>query len=128
MDLPSVSIGRAGEYLAASIFEMQGITTVHVDVTGVDLWVETPSGRRVTVQVKAASEAKVQPDRKSKRYRFNLYCKQTHTRAEVFCFVALDKKQLRLVSSAEARSSYKAFTEADFDESLMLSDINRYLY
>ena len=107
---------------------MQGITTVHVDVIGVDLWVETPSGRRVTVQVKAASVAKAQQDRKSKRYRFSLNCKQTHTRAEVFCFVALDKKQLRLVSSAEAQSSYKAFTEADFDESLMLSDINRYLY
>jgi len=107
---------------------MQGITTVHVDVTGVDLWVETPSGRRVTVQVKTASKAKAPPDRKSKRYRFSLSCKQTHTRAEVFCFVVLDKKQLRLVSSAEARSTYKAFTEADFDESLMLSDINRYLY
>ncbi len=128
MDLSSVAIGRAGEYLAASIFEAQGITTVHVDLTGVDLWVETPSRRRATVQVKTASEAKGERDRKTKRYQFNLHCKQTHTRAEVFCLVALDKKQLRLISSAEAHSRNKAFTEADFNESLMLSDINRYLY
>jgi len=71
--LATEAIGRAGEYQAASIFELHGITTTHVDVRAVDLWVQTPSGRRVTVQVKASLAPRpADQGRKRPRYKFYL--------------------------------------------------------
>jgi len=53
------------------LFERYGVITTHVDVMGVDLWVETPTGRRVTVQVKTTAKAMPPtPDRTDYRYRF----------------------------------------------------------
>lgn len=130
MDLSTQAIGRAGEYLAASLFERHGVITTHVDVMGVDLWVQTPTGRRVTVQVKTTAKAMpAAPDRIECRYRFTLRVRQNHTVADVFCFVALDRNLLRLVSSAEISSSDKqSFRETEFTDDAMEADIKRYLY
>ena len=46
---------RAGEYLVAYRLEMAGIRTVHVNMSGHDLWCHTPSGRIISVQVKASA-------------------------------------------------------------------------
>tara|TARA_R100000951_G_C2641184_1_gene181014 strand:+ start:1562 stop:1936 length:375 start_codon:yes stop_codon:yes gene_type:complete len=75
--------GRAGEFLVQSVLEHQyNLVTQRVDVDGVDLWVELPSGF-ITVQVKAARAVD-----KSKRYSF-AYGKSEIT-AVVYCYVALD--------------------------------------
>lgn len=126
MELSNQAIGRAGEFQAASIFERHGIVTTHVDVHGVDLWCETPTGRRVTIQVKASQRSVVDKQHTTPRYHFNL---RETANADVYCFVALDLSLLRLRSLGELpdskgiRLGVSQFTEAD-----MLADLKRYLY
>ena len=75
--------GRAGEFLVQSVLEHQyNLVTQRVDVDGVDLWVELPSGF-ITVQVKAARAVD-----KSKRYSFSF--SKSEITAAVYCYVALD--------------------------------------
>jgi hypothetical protein len=75
--------GRAGEFLVQSVLEHQyNLVTQRVDVDGVDLWVELPSGF-ITVQVKAARAVD-----KSKRYSFAF--SKSEITAAVYCYVALD--------------------------------------
>lgn len=129
MDLSKQAIGRAGEFQAAAVFEQHGVVTTHVDVYGVDLWCQTPSGRRVTVQVKAAQEPQPNYGRHvTPRYHFNLRQKDDYP-ADVYCFVALDLSLLRLFSAGELPASATKkmglgmFTAADME-----TDIKRYLY
>lgn len=127
--LSNDAIGRAGEYQAASIFELHGITTTHVDVKAVDLWVETPSGRRVTVQVKSSLGPRpLESGRKNPRYKFHLHKQTTCAMADVFCFVALDLGCIRLCSSAELARGDQMFHARDMNRQMMLEDIKRYLY
>ena len=75
--------GRAGEFLVQSVLEHRySLVTQRVDVDGVDLWVELPSGF-VTIQVKAARRID-----STKRYAF-AHGKNKIT-ADVYCYVALD--------------------------------------
>ena len=126
MELSNQAIGRAGEFQAAAIFERHGVVTTHVDVHGVDLWCETPTGRRVTIQVKASQRAALDSHHATPRYHFNL---REAANADVYCFVALDLSLLRLRSLGELpdskgiRLGVSQFTEAD-----MLADLKRYLY
>jgi hypothetical protein len=130
LELSNQAIGRAGEFCAASIFELHGIVTTHVDVYGVDLWCETPSGRRVTVQVKATMGRGTVylNDNRTPRYYFQVRGQNKRV-ADVYCFVALDLGLLRLVSAAElSQSQTRAYRSSDFTEAAVGSDINRYLY
>lgn len=129
MDISNQSIGRAGEFQAATIFELHGIVSTHVDIHGVDLWVQTPSGRRVTVQVKS-SMAPVQNElrRTTPRYAFSRKRPQVDP-ADVYCFVALDLCLMRLCSGAElGRSVMKYFSAPAFTQENMEADLRRYLY
>lgn len=128
MELSNQAVGRAGEFQAASIFEMHGIVTTHVDVHGVDLWVQTPSGRRVTVQVKTTRGPHSYKTKRNPRYTF-----QTHNTGsagtDIYCFVALDIGLLRLLSSGEVpKMRTKCFGVPYFTQALMEEDIRRYLY
>ena len=129
MDLSKQAIGRAGEFQAAAIFERHGVVTTHVDIHGVDLWCETPAGRRVTVQVKAAQRP--QPNYGSHvtpRYHFNVRQKDDYP-ADVYCFVALDLSLLRLLSAGELpAATAKKMGQNMFTETDMATDIKRYLY
>ena len=129
MDLSKQAIGRAGEFQAAAIFEQHGVVTTHVDIHGVDLWCETPSGRRVTVQVKAARAPKnLDAYHTTPRYQFNLQSAAAN-KADVYCFVALDLSLLRLVSAGElSASATKKMGQGKFTEADMATDIRRYLY
>ena len=128
MELSNQAIGRAGEFQAASVFELHGVVTTHVDVSGVDLWCETPSGRRVTVQVKTTRGPKSYKSTRRPRYTF-----QVHNigpgGADVYCFVALDTGLLRLLSSGELpKMRTKCFAAEKFAIARMEEDIKRYLY
>lgn len=129
VELSNEAIGRAGEYRAASIFELYGITTTHVDVKGVDLWVETPSGRRIKVQVKSSLGVRpAEKNRNRPRYKFRLSSPEMCAFADVFCFVPLNLSIIRLCSSAELRKSMKMFFAEEMTNEAMEQDINRYLY
>lgn len=128
LELSKQAIGRAGEFQAAAVFEQHGIVTTHVDVYGVDLWCETPSGRRVTVQVKATLGPKTTESDRAPRYFFRL---QGHGArpADVYCFVVLDTGLLRLFSTGEvSHSSSKALAISQLTPEAMEADLKRYLY
>lgn len=128
MELSTQAIGRAGEFQAAAIFEVHGITTTHVDLYGSDLWCETPSGRRISVQVKATQTSRLYGKHKTPRHVFQLRGGQER-KADVYCFVALDKSLFRLFSASEvSRSSTRTIPAPQFTEEAMLTDIKRYLY
>lgn len=128
MDISRQAIGRAGEFQAAAIFEMNGAVTTHVDVHGVDLWVQTPSGRRVTVQVKTTRCPQSYKTKRNPRYTFQTY--NTGAKGvDIYCFVALDIGLLRLLSSRELpKMRTKSFGAPYFTQALMEEDIRRYLY
>ena len=122
------ALGRAGEYLAASIFEQHGIITTHVDVYGSDLWCKTPSGRMVSVQVKTTLRIGSEGARHPTRYSFNLRWRPEWA-ADVYCLVALEDRLFRLFSAAEMpKSSTKRVSKGRMTEELMLEDLKRYLY
>lgn len=118
-------IGRAGEFLAACIFEVRGIRTVPVTMHGVDLWCETPSGRWVRVQVKTASKA----HKEANRYGAARYCFSRRVgRAvspDLYAFVALDLMRVvvRDYMCANAR-----ITVDDFSVAAQEDSIARWLY
>lgn len=129
LKLSKQAVGRAGEFQAAAIFERHGVVTTHVDVHGVDLWCETPSGRRVTVQVKTAqAPQKSDGHHQTPRYHFNVRLSEGCL-ADVYCFVALDLGLLRLFSGQELPSSMTKKMGSDkFTEPDMALDMRRYLY
>jgi len=132
LDLSNQAIGRAGEFQAAALFELHGIVTTHVDIHGVDLWVETPSGRRVTVQVKTTLQPYMYPNEsRNPRYNFQLRLRD-NTLAEVYCLVALDLGLIRLLSAGEVprnlTTTTKKLAVSAFTHEEMESDIRRYLY
>lgn len=130
MELSNQAIGRAGEFCAACQFELHGVVTTHVDVYGVDLWCETPSGRRVTVQVKATKglAAVAEDSHRAPRYYFQIRGKNKRV-ADVYCFVALDTGLLRLLSAAELPNTQtRPYPSSHFTKEAMEEDIKRYLY
>ena len=68
--------------------ERRGVECVLVDRVDYDLWVKTPSGRHLMVQVKAANVARERDaHERPPRYKFKL---RKHTTADVYAMVALD--------------------------------------
>ena len=130
LELSNQAIGRAGEFCAACQFELHGVVTTHVDIYGVDLWCETPSGRRVTVQVKATlgKGTVYLNDNRTPRYYFQVRGQNKRV-ADVYCFVALELGLVRLLSAAELSTSQtKAYQADQFTKAVMEEDIKRYLY
>lgn len=119
----SEGVARAGEFLAASILEARGSRASHVAIYGTDLWVETPSGRMLRVQVKTSS--KPVPPRPPNRevYRFlNPRTTNPHSPPDLYLLVALDR-QLVLVREKMAiggiRVSAASFTAENQEASIV---------
>ena len=68
-----------------------GFRTTHVDLPSDDLWVSTPEGQLVRVQVKSSVKP-ILHGVSQKTVRYNYKCRRlTHAYDGVFIFVALDK-------------------------------------
>lgn len=122
------SIARAGEFLAASIIEARGSRASHVSIYGTDLWVETPTGRMLRVQVKTAS--KPAPPRHGgpiKDYRFvRTRSKMLHSQPELYFLVALDLR-LMLIFDRMAIGGTR-IKESQFTPEAQEAGLLKYLY
>jgi hypothetical protein len=124
----SESVGRAGEFLVASILEAHGIRATHVAMHGTDLWVETPTGRMLRVQVKTSSKPSKPVPGRSQAYRF---LNQSRPRSgipnpHIYCLVALDLGLMVVVSrmaKGGSRVAVSRFTEAEQEAGIV-----EYLY
>jgi len=112
------SVARAGEFFAGYILEERGIRTTHVDVSSDDLWVKTPSGRLLTLQVKASTSPQTDKRHTSPRYAFIQH--SVLSTANVFVFVALDLKLLLVTDSMKKTRKFpaRAFTPEAMEESI----------
>jgi len=129
LNLSTQAVGRAGEFQAAAIFEQHGIVTTHVDIHGVDLWVQTPSGRRMTVQVKTTQKSVIRNKHVQPNYTFQIRMRET-SMADVYCLLALDVGLFRLFSGPEFRINTKTkhLPVSALTKEAMAEDIKRYLY
>jgi hypothetical protein len=124
----SEGVGRAGEFLVASILEARGIRASHVAIHGTDLWVETPSGRMLRVQVKTSSKPAKEQRGNSRAYRFLNTSRPRSGVPEphIYCLVALDLGLMVVVSrmaKGGSRVAVSRFTEAEQE-----AGIAEYLY
>lgn len=90
-----VTTGRAGEFLVAALLQARGLTVSIVDTDGFDLWVQCPSGRVRSVEVKTARGPHVpQQSGFALAYPFNLGKYQTGNvpRPDLVSYVALDRR------------------------------------
>ena len=88
-------VARAGEFLAASILEARGSRASHVAIYGTDLWVETPSGRMLRIQVKTSSKPVPPTPPHREVYRFlNPRTTNAHSPPDLYLLVALDRQLL----------------------------------
>jgi hypothetical protein len=123
----SEGIGRAGEFLAASILEARGSRASHVAIYGTDLWVETPSGRMLRVQVKTSSKPVPPRPPNGEVYRFlNSRTTNTHSPPDLYLLVALDRQLLLVrekMTVGGIRVPVARFTPEDQE-----AGIEKYLY
>jgi hypothetical protein len=123
----SESIGRAGEFLAASVLEARGIRVSHVAMHGTDLWVETPTGRMLRVQVKTASRpSKLERHRLKQYYRFMFREPSRTIPAPHLHFVVALDIQLMLVVDGAGKN--RRFAVEDFTEEAQEASILKHLY
>lgn len=119
------SIGRAGEYFTAYVLESRGIRAVHVDVHGHDLWVQTPSGRILTLQVKTAGSSDLRPPRtKAPTYRFYAGRGKRYP-ADLYVFVALELSCL-LIEDSMAKD--REIPAREFTPAAMNAGLARFLF
>lgn len=123
----SEGVARAGEFLAASILEARGSRASHVAIYGTDLWVETPSGRMLRIQVKTSSKPVPPRPPNGEVYRFlNPRTTNAHSPPDLYLFVALDRQLLLVrekMSVGGVRVSAGRFTPEDQE-----AGIAKYLY
>lgn len=81
-------IGRLGELLTMYNLERHGIDCALVDRQDADLWIKAPSGKIMTVQVKATLAPRDDKRGKLPRYKFHIEHKDG---ADLFALVALDR-------------------------------------
>lgn len=81
-------IGRLGELLAMYNLERHGVDCALVDRQDADLWVKAPSGKIITVQVKATLAPRDSKPPKLPPYKFHI---DRRTGVDVFALVALDR-------------------------------------
>jgi hypothetical protein len=121
--------GRAGEFLAAYILESNGVECHRVDRRGDDLWCKLPNGRLVTVQVKAAANAKIPKLGKPNAPRSAYYRYHTGTlcNADWYIFVALDLELIRLMPASEVNGSSMNLSPHSFNANAQANDIAAFL-
>jgi hypothetical protein len=121
--------GRAGEFLAAYILESNGVECHRVDRRGDDLWCKLPSGKLVTVQVKAAANAKIPKLGKPNAPRSAYYRYHTGTlcSAEWYIFVALDVELIRLMPADEVNASSVNLPPHAFNAQAQAADLAVFL-
>ena len=121
--------GRAGEFFAAYILERSGVECHRVDRRGSDLWVKLPNGRLVTVQVKAAANAKIPKvgGPKANRSAYYRYHTATICEAEWYIFVALDIELIRMMPASEVNAHSVNLTPHSFNANAQANDIAAFL-
>jgi hypothetical protein len=121
--------GRAGEFLAAYILESNGVECHRVDRRGDDLWCKLPNGRLVTVQVKAAANAKIPKvgGPKANRSAYYRYHTATICEAEWYIFVALDIELIRMMPASEVNASSVNLTPHSFNANAQANDIAAFI-
>jgi hypothetical protein len=121
--------GRAGEFLAAYILESNGVECHRVDRRGDDLWCKLPNGRLVTVQVKAAANAKIPKvgGPKANRSAYYRYHTATICEAEWYIFVALDIELIRLMPASEVNAHSVNLTPHSFNANAQANDIAAFI-
>lgn len=94
-------IGRVGELFTMYQLERRGVQAVHVDREEIDLWVRTPTGRVLTVQVKTASCVRRETINAAEIYRFFLPKNAT---CDLIALVALDAEVVVFCPPSETSS------------------------
>lgn len=99
--------------------ERRGVQAAHVDRDENDLWVRTPSGRMLTVQVKAASRPSVYSHDKTPRYRFHIGNLGVST--DLYALVALQAEVVLFCRPEEMRRCWavELFTAERMEASIM---------
>lgn len=82
--------------------ERRGVQVVHVDREEIDLWARTPSGRVLTIQVKAASTARPSAHGHGPGYKF---FRPRNTTADLVALVALDAEVVLFCSPKDVPST-----------------------
>lgn len=123
----SEGVARAGEFLAASILEARGSRASHVTIYGTDLWVETPSGRMLRIQVKTSSKPAPPAPSREPVYRFlRARTTNSHSPPDLYLLVALDRQRLLVrdkITAGGIKISARYFTAEDQE-----AGIKKYLY
>lgn len=84
--------------------ELHGVQAVLVDRDENDLWVRTPSGRMLTVQVKTASTPEARGHERTPAYRF--YAQNLGASTDVYALVALHASVVVFCTPQEMRSRW----------------------
>lgn len=112
--LSSTGVGRAGEFLAASRFEMCGLETAHVNGS-CDLHVTLPSKRVLRVEVKSS----IQPTL-SGSFKFN----RGGSNTDIFVFVCIPLGLMRVFSEYQLKGfQTTTLRPAEFTEQAEADDI-----
>jgi hypothetical protein len=82
--------------------ERLGVQAVLVDRDENDLWVRTPSGRMLTIQVKTASE----PKARGRRACYNFYTENLGPSTDLYAVVALQPEIVLLCRPDEMRKRW----------------------
>lgn len=121
------SIGRAGEYLAAFLFEMSGkVEAHHVDRADYDLICRVDNGKLVKVQVKAASKAGLK--KATQRIpTYGFYNKDANADVDYYCFIALDQMRMRLIKPQDVNVTHITMREEDFSDEQQAADLAAFI-
>jgi hypothetical protein len=111
-----------GELLTMYQLERHGVQVAHVDRDGQDLWVRTPSGRMLTVQVKAATEATTYARDRTPWYHFHIGNAAIDT--DLYALVALQPEVVLICRPDEMRMRWAAEL---FTKERMISSIRELL-
>lgn len=102
--------------------ERHGVQVAHVDRDGQDLWVRTPSGRMLTVQVKTATEPRSYGTDRGLRYYFHDGNAAIDT--DLYALVALQPEVVLICRPDEMR---RRWAEDLFTKERMISSIRELL-
>ena len=112
--LSSTGVGRAGEFLAASKFQMAGLETAHVNGS-CDLHVTLPNRRVLRVEVKSS----IQPTL-SGSFKFS----RGNSDADIFVFVCMPLKMIRVFSEYQLKGfQTTTLRPAEFTQQAEADDI-----
>lgn len=121
----ATNTGRAGEHLVAHLLILRGCHVSIVDSEGVDLWVMTPAGDTINIEVKSAYPRAPEAGlNRSIRYAFTLH---NTVKAEYMAFVALDLGLFLLRRPLAKNAKQCAIPRRHFTPEAMEETINAHL-